>query len=175
MTSSKDDSRELPALAFGVSVAALVHPSLTLQAAQSAMVGVLLTALVALMQRLVGGRHRPALLGDPTGRASGLAPGSSLGLAVGAGSDDSTAIRPRPVSTMDYVVPPPAPPSGESVPGSTRHRLRADESGYSNLFLAGDWVYTAINAGCIEAAVMGGFVASRAICGYPKDIIGELD
>jgi uncharacterized protein with NAD-binding domain and iron-sulfur cluster len=61
-----------------------------------------------------------------------------------------------------------------SVPGSTQFRLRADGSGFKNLYLAGDWVYTPINAGCVEAAVMGGFAASRAIGGTPQTIIGEI-
>ncbi len=60
-----------------------------------------------------------------------------------------------------------------SLPGTYQYRLRADGSGYANLYLAGDWVYTSINAGCVEAAVMAGFMASRAICGYPTDIVGE--
>jgi hypothetical protein len=57
--------------------------------------------------------------------------------------------------------------------GSVRHRLGADESGYENLFLAGDWVKTGLDAGCVEAAVMGGMQASRAICGVPGVIVGE--
>ncbi|MFL5884889.1 MAG: acetoacetate decarboxylase family protein, partial [Thermoleophilaceae bacterium] len=57
--------------------------------------------------------------------------------------------------------------------GSVKHRLQADESGYENLFLAGDWVKTGLDAGCVEAAVMGGMQASRAICGVPEDIVGE--
>ena len=61
-----------------------------------------------------------------------------------------------------------------SLPGTTKYRLRADQSGFTNLFLAGDWVYTTINAGCIEAAVMAGYQASRAINGYPHDVIGQL-
>ncbi len=62
-----------------------------------------------------------------------------------------------------------------SSPGSSQARLKSDESGFSNLYLAGDWVFTAFNAGCVEAAVMGGLQASRGICGYPRDIIGSLD
>ena len=37
-------------------------------------------------------------------------------------------------------------------PGTDRYRLRSDESGYDNLFLAGDWTDSGLNAGCIEAA-----------------------
>ena len=59
--------------------------------------------------------------------------------------------------------------------GSLRYRLRADESGYSNLFLAGDWVRNGLEAGSIEGTMMAGLQASRAICGYPECIVGESD
>lgn len=62
-----------------------------------------------------------------------------------------------------------------SVAKSTKFRLRTDESGYHNLFLVGDWIRTGFDAGCIEAATMSGMQASRAICGYPKVVIGEKD
>jgi uncharacterized protein with NAD-binding domain and iron-sulfur cluster len=59
-----------------------------------------------------------------------------------------------------------------SLAGSTRYRLDAGKSGFSNLYLAGDWVRTGLNAGCVEAAVMAGMAASRAMCGYPLEIVG---
>ncbi|MBV7535180.1 NAD(P)-binding protein [Duganella sp. sic0402] len=62
-----------------------------------------------------------------------------------------------------------------SVAGSTRYRLRTDQSGFSNLFLTGDWIKTGLNAGCVEAAVMAGMQTSRAISGYPVVIEGETD
>jgi uncharacterized protein with NAD-binding domain and iron-sulfur cluster len=62
-----------------------------------------------------------------------------------------------------------------SLPGTARYRLRADQSGYENLYLAGDWLKTGINAGSVEAAVMGGLQASQAISGYPRVIIGDSD
>jgi hypothetical protein len=52
-----------------------------------------------------------------------------------------------------------------SVKGSVFARMRADESGVDNLYLAGDWVRTGINAGCIESAVMAGRAAASAITG----------
>ena len=52
-------------------------------------------------------------------------------------------------------------------------RLPADRSGFVNLVLAGDWTRTAIDAGCVEAAVMSGMAASRALCGHPEIIHGE--
>jgi uncharacterized protein with NAD-binding domain and iron-sulfur cluster len=60
-------------------------------------------------------------------------------------------------------------------PGSVKHRLKSDESGYDNLLLAGDWTKTGLDAGCVEAAVMSGMQASRAICGVPAVIVGEDD
>ena len=53
------------------------------------------------------------------------------------------------------------------VPGSDQHRLRSDESGYDNLFLAGDWTDNGLNAGCIEAAVLSGLQAAN---GDPRSI-----
>lgn len=52
-----------------------------------------------------------------------------------------------------------------SVPGSVFKRMKAGNSGIDNLFLAGDWVRTGINAGCIEASVMAGRAAAAAIAG----------
>lgn len=63
-----------------------------------------------------------------------------------------------------------------SVAGSTKHRIRAGESGFDNLYLAGDWVQVGpFDMGCIEAATMGGLQAARAICGHPRVIVGEED
>jgi hypothetical protein len=60
-----------------------------------------------------------------------------------------------------------------STRGTTSVRLGANESGFVNLVLAGDWTKNGINAGCVEAAVMSGMAASRAICGSPTQIVGE--
>jgi uncharacterized protein with NAD-binding domain and iron-sulfur cluster len=60
-----------------------------------------------------------------------------------------------------------------SVPGSTQFRLRANQLPFANVVLSGDWTYNGLNAGCVEAAVMGGMLASRALCGYPTRIVGE--
>jgi hypothetical protein len=50
------------------------------------------------------------------------------------------------------------------VPGSVQHRLRAGESGFANLVLAGDFTRTAYSAGCAEAAVLSGLDAAGALC-----------
>jgi uncharacterized protein with NAD-binding domain and iron-sulfur cluster len=54
-----------------------------------------------------------------------------------------------------------------SPPGSTQARLKAWGSGFANLTLAGDWIYTGLNVGSVEGAVMGGRLASFAVAGYP--------
>lgn len=51
----------------------------------------------------------------------------------------------------------------QSLPGSGRHRLRPDETGFDNLALAGDWTACGLDAGCIEAAARSGIIAGRAI------------
>ena len=63
----------------------------------------------------------------------------------------------------------------QSVPGSLAFRLRADESGYHNLFLAGDWINNGHNGGCIEAAVISGMQAANAVRGrrLTKGIRGD--
>ena len=56
---------------------------------------------------------------------------------------------------------------------SVGFRLSADQSGYDNMSLAGDWVNNGLNSGCIEAAVMAGMQAARHISGVPRKIVGE--
>ncbi len=56
----------------------------------------------------------------------------------------------------------------QSIPGTDKYRLRPDESGYENLFLAGDWTDSGINAGCIESAVMSGLQAANALLGRSR-------
>jgi uncharacterized protein with NAD-binding domain and iron-sulfur cluster len=60
-----------------------------------------------------------------------------------------------------------------SLKGTTQYRFKPDKSGFSNLYLVGDWTYNDINLGCVEAAAMSALMATRAICGYPKIIWGE--
>lgn len=60
-----------------------------------------------------------------------------------------------------------------SVTGSSKFRLAANQSGYCNLFLTGDWTRTPLNAGCIEAAVMSGILTSLAVQGKPLVIQNE--
>lgn len=62
-----------------------------------------------------------------------------------------------------------------SVPGSTNARLRANESGYKNLFLCGDWTLNGLNAGAAEAATMSGVQCANAMRGNDFAILGERD
>jgi uncharacterized protein with NAD-binding domain and iron-sulfur cluster len=61
-----------------------------------------------------------------------------------------------------------------SLPNTTQFRLHATDRHFENLYITGDWIYTGVNAGCVEGTVISGMLASNAICGYPKidDIIG---
>jgi len=62
-----------------------------------------------------------------------------------------------------------------SLPGTTEDRLWSDESGFANLYLAGDWTRNVLNVGCVEATVTSALRASRKISTYPDHIIGEHD
>jgi uncharacterized protein with NAD-binding domain and iron-sulfur cluster len=59
-----------------------------------------------------------------------------------------------------------------SLPGTLQYRLEPGRSGYSNLFLAGDWTKVPeINAGCVEVAAMSGLAAASALSGVTIPII----
>ncbi len=51
----------------------------------------------------------------------------------------------------------------QSSPRTIRFRLRADQSGFDNLVLAGDWTNNGLNMGCAESAVMSGMQAAQTI------------
>ncbi len=55
----------------------------------------------------------------------------------------------------------------QSVPGSMKFRLRPEESGFENLWLAGDWTWSNFNCGCVEGAVVSGLLAAHGISGAP--------
>lgn len=62
-----------------------------------------------------------------------------------------------------------------SVPGTLDARLRTEQSGYANLFLAGDWTRNGLNAGAAEAAAMSGLQCANAMRGDLSPVIGETD
>lgn len=61
----------------------------------------------------------------------------------------------------------------QSRAGTMQYRLRADESGFENLVLAGDWTRNGIDVGSIEAAIASGRLAARALSGQPVHVPGE--
>lgn len=50
-----------------------------------------------------------------------------------------------------------------ALPGTDAARLRTDDSGYSNLFLAGDWTDFGLNVGHLEGACVSGIRAALAL------------
>jgi hypothetical protein len=123
-----------------LAAAALVRPSATILALQAGSIGVALTGLLAVMQRLLE-RSRPRSTtlpySDPSGRGEGSSSGSSLSRGAVAGSDESTAIRARPISTMDHVAANPqggssqvsSPPATESPAGRSSRVERVRRGG----------------------------------------------
>ncbi len=61
-----------------------------------------------------------------------------------------------------------------ALPGTGRYRLKAEETGYTNLVITGDLIDNGIHVACLKGAVMGGIYAARAIAGIPFPIIGEM-
>ncbi len=62
-----------------------------------------------------------------------------------------------------------------SLPGSSRYRLGADQSGYDNVVFAGDWTRSGLNSGCVESAVTSGLLAAAAVAGGTRrPIIGNV-
>ena len=62
-----------------------------------------------------------------------------------------------------------------SEPNTVQYRLAPDQSGFENLYLAGDWTRCGINAGCVEAASISGLMAARGLTGADIEIVGEGD
>jgi len=65
----------------------------------------------------------------------------------------------------------------QSTKGSTQYRLPGYQSGFSNLYLAGDWTLNGLNAGCVEAATISGKIVGNVLSGNPplKDVWGYGD
>ncbi|MBI1200291.1 MAG: NAD(P)-binding protein [Phenylobacterium sp.] len=97
-------------------------------------------------------------LGDPMGLDFGLLVDTSDCGAEGVQRFDSQFWRANIDPTERYVTSP---------PGSVAYRLEAWGSGFENLTLAGDWIYTGLNVGSFEGATMGGKLASYAISASP--------
>ena len=50
-----------------------------------------------------------------------------------------------------------------SLPGSNKYRLKADESGFDNLILTGDWINFGVNVGYYEGAIDSGLQAGQVV------------
>jgi hypothetical protein len=50
------------------------------------------------------------------------------------------------------------------LPGTNKYRLEANTSGFTNLALAGDWLFTGLG-GAVESAVIAGMQAAEALAG----------
>lgn len=59
-----------------------------------------------------------------------------------------------------------------SPPQSTSHRLAPDDSGFANLTLAGDWTRNGLNVGCVEATVISGKLAAKALGAHDLEPVG---
>jgi uncharacterized protein with NAD-binding domain and iron-sulfur cluster len=57
-----------------------------------------------------------------------------------------------------------------SLPKSTPHRMRTDDTCFDNLIVAGDWTWNPLNAGCVEATVMSALMAANIMLGQPIDL-----
>jgi hypothetical protein len=51
----------------------------------------------------------------------------------------------------------------QSLPGTDRYRIPPGDTGFDNLFIAGDWTDCGLNAGCVEAATRSGRLAAAAV------------
>lgn len=62
-----------------------------------------------------------------------------------------------------------------SVAGSASARIKANETGFDNLVITGDWIDNGFNAGCVEAAAMAGLQAGNTVLGRPlyDGVIGQ--
>ncbi|MGB0941534.1 MAG: NAD(P)-binding protein [Marinomonas sp.] len=61
----------------------------------------------------------------------------------------------------------------QSTVGTTKLRLKTDESGFDNLLITGDWILNGFNMGCVESATISGLQTARAVKGESYGIFGE--
>lgn len=59
-------------------------------------------------------------------------------------------------------------------PKSTKHRLFANDTGFKNLSIAGDWTNNGLNVGSMEGSVRSGLLAAEAILGIPHSKTGVI-
>jgi hypothetical protein len=59
-------------------------------------------------------------------------------------------------------------------PGSTTHRLFANDTGFANLSIAGDWTDNGLNVGSMEGSVRSGLLAAEAVLAIPHAKTGVI-
>ncbi len=67
-----------------------------------------------------------------------------------------------------------------AIPGTEKFRLKPDASGFTNMFLTGDWTDYGMNVGYIEGAITSGVLAGNAViaslgCGEPRQLVLPTD
>ena len=62
-----------------------------------------------------------------------------------------------------------------STTNSSKYRIKTHDGDFDNLYITGDWIDNGFNAGCVEATVMSGLQAARAILKQDFWIPGEKD
>jgi uncharacterized protein with NAD-binding domain and iron-sulfur cluster len=50
-----------------------------------------------------------------------------------------------------------------ALPGKTQWRMSADETGFDNLFVSGDWIDNGVYVACVEGTFQSGILSARAI------------
>jgi uncharacterized protein with NAD-binding domain and iron-sulfur cluster len=119
------------------------------------------------------GLFDPATLADPKGSNYGIAQGfDNLYDVIDALLGDEAA-RANPAAPYFRANVQPSDRYVLSLPGTARYRLAPGDSGFGNLFPAGDWTACVLDAGCMEAATISGMLAAEAITGEPRTIIGR--
>lgn len=53
-----------------------------------------------------------------------------------------------------------------ALPGKTQYRMKADGTGYQNLFVTGDWIDNGVYLACVEGAFQSGIRSARAVCAH---------
>ena len=53
-----------------------------------------------------------------------------------------------------------------ALPGKTRYRMKAGATGYSNLFVSGDWIDNGVYLACVEGAFQSGMLTARAVAAH---------
>lgn len=53
-----------------------------------------------------------------------------------------------------------------ALPEKTQYRMRADATGYSNLFVSGDWTDNGVYLACVEGAFQAGIRTARAVAAH---------